>query len=325
MGAFFSTGSIGGFGLNISDLMRDYTVSIQISYFGGLGLANSYALFSSRKGRPRWNVGAYNIVQSRLDTLLLNSYSFNTYLHHEAGGVFDYEYPLNAFSFLDLGARLANVDRTHYSDASLAPLWQTMNPGNEFMIAPVLRLGFDQVLYEAYAGPIRGYGVMLESEVDFFPNRQNSTNSRVRLDLAYYLQPSKDTVLAIESIAGASWGGAFKNSFFLLSDDIFRGYPIYDPRLYGDYVLGAKLEFRFPIGDFFRFPLLRGILGIDYGSIFTHKDNFISNIASSYTTGLNLNIPPLSIAFLGSFPDRTAPGPPIHTPVIHFLLRYLYL
>ena len=324
LGAFFSSGLVGGINIAASDLMRDYTFSGQISYLGRYGLSNTYLLFGDRKGKSKWNVGVYHSLQPRLDNIFSAENDIKTYINRETGGVASFEYPLGAYSYFDMGLRAGRVKRTSYSDASLSAAWELQNPGNELILAPILRIGHDEVLYETFTGPLRGYGILLESETTFFPE-QSSSNERLRLDAAYYFQPFDRTVIAIQGLAGTSWGGNFRNPFLVSSDDIFRAYPVFDSRLYGNYLVGAKVEFRIPIGAFFNFPILRGMVAYDFGSVFVRKENFIENITSSYTGGLNLNIPPLGISFLLTIPGRVAPGPPIDSPVIHFLLRYLYL
>ncbi len=128
-------------------------------------------------------------------------------------------------------------------------------------------------------------------------------------------------------MGGAAWSlknGTFLDSFFVSSPDIFRAYQFNDIRLLGNYVLGAKIEFRFPIGPLFKFPPLRGLLAADYGTVYVHPDEFGEGGTASFATGLNLNIPPLSIGLVFGFPIRVAPGPK-DTYITHFVLRYLYL
>lgn len=323
IGAFFSSGLVAGVNVDMSDLMRDYTLSAQFAYLGQLGLANTFVLFGGQGGRTKWQTGAYSILQPRLDTMFNSDQIVRTYIYRETGVIGALQYPITAFSYLDLELRFGNANRYSFSDPAIAPEWNALNPGSQWMIAPIARLGFDQVLYELYTGPLRGYGVLLEAETDFYP-QPSGNNRRVRLDAAYYFQPFDRTVIAFQALGGASWGGKYRNSFLVSSDDIFRGYPVFDPRLYGDYVIGTKVEVRFPIGSLFNFPILRGMVSYDYGSIFT-EGTFTRSLVSTYATGLNLHVPPLAVSFLLGFPSKTAPGTPIDSPVFHFTLRYLYL
>ncbi len=323
LGAFFSTGAVGGITLTVSDLMRDYTLSGQFAYIGQLGLSNTFLLFGSQRGRSTWDLGGYHVLQPRLDNIFSTDTLIRTYVQRETGFVAALQYPLGAFNFIDLAVRLARVNRTDFNDSSLLAQWNAINPGAEFLVAPIFRFGFDRIIYEAFAGPLEGYGFMAESETNYYPS-PTSLNERVRLDFSYYFNIFSNTVIQLQALAGGSWGGTFKNGFLISSDDILRAYAPFDPRLFGNFFLASKVELRYPIGAFFKLPILRGILSYDYGSVFARPERLGSNITSSWAWGLNLSLPPLSVTFLFAYPMRTAILP-VEGPTFHFLLRYLYL
>ena len=318
LGAFFSTGSVAGISGTMSDLMRDYSLSGQFAYLGQLGLANTYLMFGSQRGRTTWNLGGYHILQPRLDNLFPSDQLIRTYVQRETGFVSSIQYPLGAFSYIDLTYRMAGVNRSSFSDPSLQTDWQSQNPGLELLMAPVIRFGYDRVLYETFAGPLEGYGFLIESETNYFPRRA-SLNQRARLDFSYYLQILPRTVLVLQTVAGGSWGGSFRNGFLVSSDDILRAYPPFDRHLFGNYLLATKAELRLPIGSLVRLPILWGILAYDYGSIFARKENLGRNITSSASWGINLSLPPLSITFLFAYPQRTAPDFRTNDSTFHFL------
>jgi hypothetical protein len=268
-------------------------------------------------------MGGYSILQPRVDNLFSSEAVVNTFLQREYGAVGSFQYPLGAFSYMNWGLRMAGVNRIDYSNPTYVANWNALNPGAEFMMAPLFRIGFDNILYEAFSGPLKGFGFLLESDTTIYP-RRSSVNERLRFDFSYYIQPAGSSVLAFQAIAGASFGDMFGNSFILSSDDILRGYPVLDSRLYGNYVLATKVEFRFPIGTLFKFPILRGMVAFDYGSIFREPDVMALGLSSSYSGGLNMNIPPLAVSFILSYPAVMASGA-FTSPVVHFLLRYLYL
>ncbi len=321
--AYFGSGSVGGIAASVSDLMRNYNISGEFSVLGSLKYTNAYLFFSSEVGRLKWTTGAYGIVQPRLDTIFHTDDFTRTYLHREYGVLGALQYPIAAFSYIDLELRIGAVKRSDISDPVIAPEWEAVNPGSEFHLGPIVRLGYDGILYEAYTGPVSGFGILVESDTSFFPRRQ-ATAQRVRLDVAQYFQLTGRTVLALQGMTGVAWAKDFGNAFLVSSDDILRGYFFLDNRLYGTYLAAVKSEIRFPIGTLFGFPPLRGLVGGDLGTVYRNPGDAGKRVASSYTGGLSLNIPPLSVNFMLSYPIRTAPGP-VDSPVAHFTLRYLYL
>jgi hypothetical protein len=320
---FFGSGSVGGLTATVSDLMRNYSITGEMSVLGSFKYTEGYTFVTSSKGRTTWTLGAYNIIQTRLDELFPSDDVVRTFLHREYGALGAVQYPLTAFSYVDLTMRAAGVSRSEFSDPALAPEWNAMNPGNELLLSPVVRLGFDHIFYELFTGPLKGYGVLLEGETSYYPQRSD-ISERFRIDASYYLQTVKRMVLAFQGVAGASVGGTYRNPFFISSDDILRGYEFGDPRLLGNYVMAGKTELRFPIGSIFNFPPLRGFLGYDIGSIFSHRADIGRNIEQSATMGLSLNFPPISVNFMQSYRLDAAPGP-VDKHIFHFTFRYLYL
>ena len=320
---YFGTGGVGGIFASVSDLVRDYEISAGFAAYGNIRTTSAEAFMSSQRGRATWTGGLYRSVQTRLDGMFSTPTMMRTYLQDEYGVVGAMQYPFNTFSFFDLQLRLAGVNRFDYSDPRTVDAWQATNPGRELMLAPALRLGYDRIVYEVFTGPLRGFGILGEGETSLFPERK-ALSQRFRLDVAQYFQLTGRSVLALQGIGGAAFGDTFNTSFFISSDDFFRAYSFGDPRLLGDYFLAGKGEVRFPIGDFFGFPPLRGLASYDIGTISQRRVAFGSNMTSAATWGFALNIPPLAISLLFSYPLHTAPGP-VDTVVPHFTLRYLYL
>lgn len=328
LGGFLSTGTVIGVSAAVSDLMRDYIISGDFFLLGGIKNSEADLMLTNFRGRTKWTGGGYYTIRQQVDTQLSDSQTVRYYWNREFGGLFSLQYPFGPFDFVDSELRVAGVNRTDFSDSN--PVYQdqfnAMNPGTELMLAPTLRFGYDRVIYEAFTGPLKGYGLLLEGVTDIYP-KTNSYTERGRIDAAYYYHLVGETVLAFQGMGGAAWNlhnGTFVDSFFVSSPDIFRAYPFNDIRLLGNYVLGAKMEFRFPIGTLFKFPPLRGLLAADYGTVYVHPTDFGKGGTASFATGLNLNIPPLSIGFIFGFPIRVAPGPK-DTYITHFVLRYLYL
>jgi hypothetical protein len=325
LSAFFSTGLVGGVAANVSDLMRNYQLQGSFFFLGELGLSNAQMFLSSRRGRSVWTTGGYHIVQRRVDQIFSKRDDrLRTYLHREFGALGAIQYPFTAFSYMDLVMRVGGVNRFDFTDLNLRDQWQDLNPGNELLLAPLIRLGYDEILYEPFTGPFSGYGAMIEFDTSYFPSR-GTINERIRLDASYYIQVYQRMVLGLRGLVGGSFGDQFGNTFAISSEDILRAYPFGDPRLFGTYMGALKAEARLPFGDLFNFPYLAFVVAYDYGTVFNDFENLPTNVSTSYTLGLNMNLPPLGINFLFSFPGQTAPGPEIQTPVFHFLLRYLYL
>ena len=318
---FFATGSVFGLSTSVSDLMRDASVSADAFVYDGI---NDFDLFYSRqKGRTKWTLGAYQIGQPRLDSVFSDDGTVRTYVYREVGVLGALTYPFGAFSHMDIELRLGDVNRTDYNDPYYAPSWYAINPGNEFAASPVFRIGYDRILYEVFTGPYEGYSALFEADTSVFPRRQDVTE-RLRLDLASYWSVAREWVFGVQGLFGSALGGLFKNPFLVSSDDIMRAYPFGDPRLQGNFVAATKAELRFPIGNLFGFPPLRGLVGADLGTIYQHAPEAAQDVSSSYTGGLALNFPPLAINFLLSKPLMIAPGP-LDPTVFHFTLRYLYL
>jgi hypothetical protein len=323
---FFGTGGAGGVAAQGSDLMRDYTLGGQFFFLGSIKYSDIIFFLSSNRGRTKWTAGGYHTSQTRLDTEFDSDNVTRTHLHREYGVLGALQYPFGPFSHMDFETRVAGVTRSDYYDPTQTfnDAWNSENPGLELQITPILRWGYDHILYEAFSGPLKGFGTLIEAETDYFPQRAG-VNERLRLDLSYYIQAVGRTIVALQALGGVTLGGRFKDPFYISSDDIMRGYPFGDDRLRGNNFAAARAELRFPIGTSFGFPPLRGIFAYDIGSAFVTKAEFQEKLSTSYSTGLALNIPPLAINFLFSFPVRIATGPPVSAPVFHFTFRYLYL
>lgn len=322
LAGFFASGGFFGAAGSFSDLMRNYSVSASVMVLGDVDSTSAELFLTSQKGRATWTLGTYLTVQSRLDTLFSDG-EIETYLHREFGVLGAIQYPLGAFSYIDAELRAGGVKRTDFSNLDLESVWEQGNPGTEFMVAPMFRLGYDRILYEAFSGPLQGFGALVESDTSWFPGRSDITQ-RFRLDVAQYWHIAGRAVLALNGMGAIAIGDRFRNSFLISSDDILRAYPFGDDRLYGNYLLAGKAEFRFPIGSLFGFPPLRGLAAYDLGSIWVHPGQLGQRVTSSYTGGLTLNLPPISLNFMLSAPGRTAPGP-VDDLVAHFTLRYLYI
>jgi hypothetical protein len=318
-GAFFSSGAILGLSGTFSDLMRNEIVSADILAISGLGVTQADAFWTSEEGRATWTLGAYHTRTRRL--MRITDPLGQTLLedHIESGALGAYQYPLGPYSTGSAVLRLARVKQPSLST---------------WLLAPTLSWGVDHVEYEVFTGPIKGYGWLLEAGTEFFPARSASTE-RLRLDASLYQQLWGRSLLAAHVLGGVSFNLAqrtdnpdLRNPFYVSSDDIFRAYSFDDDRLRGDYLIGAKSELRFPLGEAFGFEPLRGIMAADIGSIWREGGKLGQNVNSSWSTGFCFNIPPIGLSFLFSRPIRTAPDPIARQPdtsVFHFTLRYLYL
>ncbi len=326
LAAFFSSGSVFGLAGTVSDLMRNYIVSAEFLSLGDRGVSNANVFLTSEKGRSTWTLGAYTTRQARLDALF-DGDTTRLYDYREFGMLGGIQYPLGAFSYAGALLRVGGARRENFGDPALAAEWNRLNPGTEFLLSPTLVYGVDQIQYELFTGPIKGFGLLAEAETHFFPGRGFATE-RLRLDIARYSQLWGRSLLAIQGMAGFSFnlteGVDFRNPFLVSSDDMFRAYSFGDDRLRGNYLLGVKTELRFPIGEIFGFEPLRGIVAADYGSIWRQFRDISSGGTSSVSGGFAFNLPPLSFSFLLTNPIRVAPGI-LESNVFHFTLRYLYL
>lgn len=319
---FIGSGNIIGLSATVSDLMRNYVMSGEFLVLGDFSQTHAAAFLTSHRGRSTWTAGAYHTVQTRLDSIFDHDET-RLYSNREFGVLGLIQYPLGPFSYFDTELRVAGVKRSAFSDPLLEAEWEKLNPGMELMMAPMFRIGRDEILYETFSGPLSGFGILFEADTSVYPGR-GDLNERIRLDIAQYWQLHGSSVLTFQGIAGASWGGQYRNPFLVSSDDFFRGYGFSDDRLRGNYLLGAKTELRFPVGSLFSFPPLRGLIAADYGTIWRHFQEPGRGAASSYTWGFNINLPPLGINFMFSYPIHLAAGTR-ESPVFHFTLRYLYL
>jgi len=320
LGGFLTSG---GFGLSVgaSDMMRDYSLSTQVFSFGSADQSSASIFLSSQRGRTDWTMGLYYFSLPRVDFsddgIIRNDY----YLHKEGGVSIGARYPFGAFYYGEAILGFARVSRSNYVVPDTTINFQARFPGDDWTLSPTFRLGRDRILYETFTGPISGYGVMLESVFNIYTGG-GSLARRYRLDGSYYLRILGPTVLALEGILGIAEGDLV-NPFYVSSDDILRAYRFGDVRLIGKYLAATRTELRFPIGLLFKAPVIRGMVGLDYGSVFNATRQAGTNVTSAFSTGFLFNLPPLSIGFVWTKPLRAAPGP-IDNSLFHFTLRYLY-
>ena len=319
LAAFFSSGAVLGAGATVSDLMRNHIVSADILAINGQGVTQANAFFTSQEGRSTWTLGAYHQRTLRLDAAAPIGEPA-LFRSDESGVLGALQYPLGPYQYGSGVLRLGRVSRPGFSPT-----------GPDFIVGPALSYGVDLIEYEFFTGPIRGFGLLAEAATEWLPSR-GVASERLRLDLARYFRLWGRSLLALQGVAGASLnltGGAdLRNPFFVSSDDLFRAYSFNDDRLRGNYLLGAKSELRFPLGELIGFAPLRGILAADLGSIWRKPDDLARRISegatASWSTGFAFNIPPVAFSFLFSRPLRVADGP-MEEKLFHFTLRYLYL
>jgi hypothetical protein len=265
----------------------------------------------------------FRSTQPRLDNVVFNEGRNRVYRHSELGLLGSWQYPVTIFSAFGVGGRVASVRRSQYSDPALAEEWERQIGGSEWLVSPSVWYGRDRILYEPFTGPIQGTSLLLEAATGYFPDTRRR-DARYRVDLAAYQRLFRTrTVLAFQALAGASFGDVIRDPFFIWSDDIMRAYVFGDRRLIGNFVAIAKAELRFPVGTLFGFPNLRGLGAFDYGTIAREWDEAGENIASSWSYGGILSLPPIALELVQSHPIQTAPGP-VSSRVLHFRLRYLF-
>jgi hypothetical protein len=322
LGAFLS-GNTSGIVLQVSDLMRDYQGSALLISPDNPDYNLISTQLTSRRGRSSWSAGLFRSTQPRLDNVIFNNGRRRVYRHSEWGVLGAWQYPVTIFSAVGIGGRVASVRRSQYSDVDLADEWERQIGGSEWLVSPAIWYGRDRILYEPFTGPIQGTSLLLEAATGYFPDTRRR-DTRYRLDLAAYQRLFRTrTVLALQALAGASFGDVTRDPFFIWSDDIMRAYVFGDRRLIGNFVAVAKAELRFPVGTLFGFPNLRGVAAFDYGTIAREWDEAEESLASSWSYGGILSLPPIALEFVQSHPIETAPGP-VSSRVLHFRLRYLY-
>ncbi|NDD92745.1 hypothetical protein EBZ37_11740, partial [bacterium] len=222
LAAFFSSGSIFGLAGTVSDLMRDYIVSAEVLSLGGSGVNNASLFVTSERGRSTWTLGAYTTRQTRLDALFDDDVT-RVYDYREYGLLAGLQYPVGAYQYITATLRVGGARRDNFSDGALVESWNSVNPGTELMFSPSIGFGFDQIQYELYTGPIRGFGFLLEAQTEYFPGRSYASE-RLRLDIAQYEQLWGRTLLAIHGLAGTSFnltdGTDFRNPFLVSNQSI---------------------------------------------------------------------------------------------------------
>jgi hypothetical protein len=316
--AFFSSGAVLGAGATVSDLMRNQIVSADFLAINGQGVTQASAFYTSQEGRSTWTLGAYHQRTLRLSATAdpqPTALGTSLYRSDESGVLGALQYPLGPYQYGSGVLRIGRVQRPGFSPE-----------GPDLLVGPAVSYGVDLIEYELFSGPIRGFGLLAEAATEWLPTR-GVASERLRLDVARYLRLWGRSLLALQAVAGASLqlteGEDLRNPFLVSSDDLFRAYPFNDDRLRGNYLVGAKSELRFPLGELIRFAPLRGILAADFGSIWG-KNRIADGATASWSTGIAFNIPPVSFSFLTSRPLRVADGPR-DSSVFHFTLRYLYL
>lgn len=322
LGAALGTGGSGGIVFLGSDLMRNYTITGILGALGDFDQLNGEVSITSRRGRTTWSLGGYTIAQPQLSTLTTDD-RLRTYVYKEYGAFGQIQQPLSLFSYAAVTMRVGGVSRGDFSDPDLLTEWEHSNRQSDLLLAPGVLLGYDSIAYELFTGPVLGTGLLLEYQTNYLPNG-GRVHHKARLDGARYFQLANRLVLAMQGIVGGSFGESDDQpGFYVFSDDILRAYPFGDERLLGRFLGAVKTDLRFPIGDLFSFPPLRGLLSYDIGSVALERELLSKRVTSSWSWGIALNLPPLSLQFIFSNPIKFAPGPDPGT-VSHFMLSYLY-
>jgi hypothetical protein len=277
-----------------SDTLRDRVAFVDVSVYGGLEYTQGLALYQDRSRRTGLVLGASHTVQQQLDALD----PYLAYLQRDYGLVGALSRPLDRYRRVELELGLGATERYCPTDFSgLVVLdcgglqraggpyagtrdWRRRNGGTNLTVSPAVRYGHDSVRYHPTAGPVDGASLLLELGGGWLPGR-GAVHGFVTADAERFVPLLGRTRLWLRLALGASFspGGEsrlWERSFWLTSEDNLRGYGPGDAAyLIGTHYYVANAELRLPLDPAFRlafFEYLTGVVGVDFGGVFTAWD-----------------------------------------------------
>jgi len=277
-----------------SDYLRDRTLLVDLSVYGSLEYTQALALYQDRSRRTGLVLGAYHYVQQQLDALDPNL----AYLQRDYGVVGALAHPLDRYRRVELELGLGATERYCLTDFSgLVVLdcgglqsaggpytstgdWRRRNGGTHPNVSAAVRFGYDSVRYHPTAGPLDGSSLLAELGGGWLPGR-GAVEGFATLDAERFQQLVGRSRLWFRLALGSSFspGGAsrlWERSFWLTSEDNLRGYGPGDAAfLIGTHYYVANAELRLPLDPAFRlafFEYLTGVMGLDFGGVFTAWD-----------------------------------------------------
>jgi Tol biopolymer transport system component len=273
-----SVGAIGSLVLELSDILGNHAIGIDLALAGKLKDSNILLTYLYLPRRIDYGIGVYNLLDDTdyyFYDAVGQDYDYLRNSIRETGLYYLMRYPLNRFLRLDWENQLYTwEEHWKYSDSGNEGTYHDILPVDKDIIyTPSLTLVHDNSLYGA-TGPLLGWRTYLTLSKSFA--KQENTYQTAYLDFRSYALFNKRYSMALRLVGGSS-GGERPQTFQLNGYYGLRGY---DKDTEGKHLALASAELRFPFLDYLAlaFPLplvmgsVRGSAFADLGGVW--DDNF---------------------------------------------------
>jgi hypothetical protein len=327
LGPIFGFGGVGGGGIfgqlmaSATDKMRNHGAVLQVAAFGSWELTNGVLYYLNNESRVTWGGGLFQTLRFRRD---VGTASFPFASYERFFGVSGLaRFPFSAFAFAEgevsLGGAAYFMDQFQRevlgnpalraelnaqrglppdADGDVYGRWRDTVGGARPQGELALRLGYDTLRYDAFAGPIDGTTLLLENILDYQPTT-GQVFGNLRLDAERYVPLFARIHLMGRLGAGTAYGGYFARDYFLSSYDTIRGAPFGDERyLTGRNYLYSTAEVQVPLNQIIAVAFLsdvEGIAGVDFGGTGATPLDVWNGRILNFVAGVNLGLGPLLI------------------------------
>jgi len=256
---------LGDVAVQFSDLLGDQRVQIIGSTIAGY--SNFQAIYFNLKRRLKWGGGFFDLRDYFVTV------AGSDQIQRSTGGNFFIQYPFNRYYRIDTSVGFSDSSQDFvFTDPSGFLGFATLK--EQFGLFSVSLVG-DTTRYQSF-GPFQGkrlrigvlYGLNLNSDIPEGLNVVEGDVLRYNLDFRAYKKATRRSVLAWR-LAGIYNDGDRENYYGLGGINQLRGYDFRD--FFGSRVAWSNLEFRFPLAEELRFPILsiqqiRGFMFLDVGA-----------------------------------------------------------
>ncbi len=262
--------SAGSAALQVTDLLRDHSLLVNLAVYGSLRLTDALLFYLDQTKRPAMGLGLFHTFEPQRDKTFPNVLNF--YIQREFGVAGMLSYPLDRFRRIEGSLELRGVERFNFTDytGDLAVPWAVLNAGIEPEVVASTTFGWDTMRLHAYAGAIEGSSLLAQLSFGYLPVRQ-FPYFRAVLDAQHRFRLFGRTNILARVAGGATSQGRFAPQFYLYSIGNLEGYRFGDVRLLGNYYGVANLRLNVPLDQMINIPIFTGLYGIggfDFGSVF---------------------------------------------------------
>ncbi len=325
LGPLFGYGGVAQGGIfgqlmgSATDKLKTHSLLLQVAAYGSWELTDGLLFYLNQAGRISWGGGLFQSLRYRTDRSLPLLPFTNYERFYGVAGLA--RYPFNTFAYLEgevsVGGAsyfvtdfwrevLANPwfrrelllpeDADAIGDGEFYSGWKRDIGGARPQGEVALRLGFDTLRYDYFAGPIDGSAILLEGIMDWQPTTQEVFGN-VRLDAQRYFPLIGRIHMLMRLGAGGTFGGRLSRDYFLSSYDTIRGINFGDERfLVGRHFAYSTAEVQVPLNQLIAIAFLsnlEGIVGVDAGGVGGSVRDMWNHRVLNFVAGVNLGLGPL--------------------------------